>query len=406
MTGSRPESEPRRERSPGSAGAGQRHRLPDLSALTRALSGSGELVALAERYAAASGRLTASGPGGHSQVSRSRVGADLRHVTYAAIPHGAKTYLAAALVGPPANGSSGSRATRRSPTAWRRSSRPGWATPGRVVTLEPRTSLAYERSELVRDESAARVAALAAWRRADGPARVLVASVQALFQHTLPPDGAPRDAAHPPPRAPPVAWSACSTRSSALGYEHVAGGRRPRRVRAARRHRGHLPGGPAAAVRVEWFGDEIESLRAFDPADQRGVGPVAEATLLPASEFLLAAERGAARGRGWARPPTSCRRAWPGRPRAPRERRRWATPRSCGAATWRRAPASTTWARPSGSSTSPRRSPPRPTSCGRQAERPPGRAGARRRAAQGLADGVPRAARLEEARCSRRARWS
>ncbi|HEX5589051.1 MAG TPA: transcription-repair coupling factor, partial [Candidatus Limnocylindrales bacterium] len=40
-------------------------------------------------------------------------------------------------------------------------------------------------------------------------------------------------------------------------------------------------------VRIELFGDEVESLRAFDPTDQRSTGPVAEIELLPASEFLL-----------------------------------------------------------------------------------------------------------------------
>ena len=40
-------------------------------------------------------------------------------------------------------------------------------------------------------------------------------------------------------------------------------------------------------IRVEFFGDEIDSLRAFDPTDQRTVRTVDEAVLLPASEFLL-----------------------------------------------------------------------------------------------------------------------
>ena len=62
-----------------------------------------------------------------------------------------------------------------------------------VVTLEPRTALAYERSELVRDESAARVAALAAWADPDGSARILVASLQALFQRTIAPDDIPSE---------------------------------------------------------------------------------------------------------------------------------------------------------------------------------------------------------------------
>ena len=41
--------------------------------------------------------------------------------------------------------------------------------PAAVAVLEPRTALAYERSELVADETAARVAALAAWRSGRAP---------------------------------------------------------------------------------------------------------------------------------------------------------------------------------------------------------------------------------------------
>jgi transcription-repair coupling factor (superfamily II helicase) len=40
-------------------------------------------------------------------------------------------------------------------------------------------------------------------------------------------------------------------------------------------------------VRIEFFGDEIDSMRAFDPTDQRSVEPVRELVLLPATEFLL-----------------------------------------------------------------------------------------------------------------------
>ncbi len=40
-------------------------------------------------------------------------------------------------------------------------------------------------------------------------------------------------------------------------------------------------------IRIEFFGDEIDSLRAFDPTDQRTTGAVERIVLLPASEFLL-----------------------------------------------------------------------------------------------------------------------
>ena len=48
-----------------------------------------------------------------------------------------------------------------------------------------------------------------------------------------------------------------------------------------------FPSGETLALRLDFFGDEIESVRQFDPADQRTVGRVDGFTLLPASEALL-----------------------------------------------------------------------------------------------------------------------
>ena len=48
---------------------------------------------------------------------------------------------------------------------------------------------------------------------------------------------------------------------------------------------------PTLPVRIESFGDEIDSLRAFDPTDQRTTGKVDRVVLLPASEFLVPAGR-------------------------------------------------------------------------------------------------------------------
>ncbi len=47
------------------------------------------------------------------------------------------------------------------------------------------------------------------------------------------------------------------------------------------------PAGMPHALRLDFFGDEIESVRAFDPADQRTIARVDSFTLLPASESLL-----------------------------------------------------------------------------------------------------------------------
>jgi transcription-repair coupling factor (superfamily II helicase) len=246
-----------------------RHRIPDLSALAALLSESGEISALADRM-----KMAAAG----------RVGQDLRHVSYASMPHGTKSFLAAAFVR-----ASGERLVwiardaeiadrvAEELTAW-------LGDASAVVVLEPRTSLAYERSELVRDESAARVAALAAWR--SGTPRVLITSVQALLQHTLEPAALPDAPLELRPRQR-MSLERVLRELVALGYENLpeVGGR------GEFARRGGIvdvfAAGQPLPVRIEWFGDEIESLRAFDPADQRGIRPAESIRLLPASEFPL-----------------------------------------------------------------------------------------------------------------------
>ena len=243
------------------AGRGAGRRLPDLSALPPLLASTGSFAALRERIAA---------PG--------------RHAGLTSVPHGAKTYLAAAL----ALVEGGER------LAWiARDAEIGdrvaeelqaWlGDPAAVAVLEPRTALAYERSELVADETAARVAALSAWR--SGRARILVASVQALVQHTIAPDDLPRL-----PRELVVNGR---LRQDELLRELLDLGYAPAAEVAGRgefARRGGIvdvfPPSAALPVRIEFFGDEIDSLRAFDPSDQRAVGPLERATLLPASEFL------------------------------------------------------------------------------------------------------------------------
>jgi transcription-repair coupling factor (superfamily II helicase) len=247
-------------RSPGS-GAGAGRRLPDLSALPPLLAATGSLASLRERLAA-----------------------PRRHVGLTSIPHGAKSYLAAAI----ALAEDGER------LAWiARDAEIGdrvaeelqaWlGDPGAVAVLEPRTALAYERSELVADETAARVAALSAWR--SGGARILVASVQALVQHTIAPDDLPEE-----PRR--LAVNARLRQEGLLevlldlGYApvlEVAGhGEFARRGGIV----DVFPPSAPLPVRIEFFGDEIDSLRSFDPTDQRTVAALEEAVLLPASEFL------------------------------------------------------------------------------------------------------------------------
>jgi transcription-repair coupling factor (superfamily II helicase) len=252
---------------PTARGGGQR--IPDLSALPPLLAATGTFGALRERL----GRATDDRRG--------------RHVGLVAIPHGAKSYLAAAIALAP-DGERFAWIARDAEIGDRVAEELGaWlGDPSAVAVLEPRTALAYERSELIADETAARVAALAAWR--SGQARVLVASVQALLQHTI----APADLPDAPRELRPGArlhQDALLHELFDLGYvpvTEVAG-----RGESARR--GGIvdvfPPSLPLPIRIEFFGDEIDSLRAFDPTDQRTVGVIDRAVLLPATEFLLPA---------------------------------------------------------------------------------------------------------------------
>jgi transcription-repair coupling factor (superfamily II helicase) len=52
-----------------------------------------------------------------------------------------------------------------------------------------------------------------------------------------------------------------------------------------------FPAGEPSGIRLDFFGDEIETMRRFDPGDQRTTGKAGAFTLVPASEVLLDEER-------------------------------------------------------------------------------------------------------------------
>ncbi len=273
-------------------GGGQR--IPDLSALPPLLAATGTFAGLRER------------------LTPTRDGRAGRHIGLVAIPHGAKSYLAAALALAP-DGERLAWIARDAEIGDRVAEELGaWlGDPAAVAVLEPRTALAYERSELIADETAARVAALAAWR--SGRARVLVASVQALLQHTI----APADL----PDAPRELRTGARLHQDALLHELFDLGYVPVSEVAGRgesARRGGIvdvfPPSLPLPIRIEFFGDEIDLLRTFDPTDQRTVAAIDRAVLLPRpSSFCPRAARprsaivsdGRRRGSpsGW--PPTS-----------------------------------------------------------------------------------------------------
>ncbi|HET8587683.1 MAG TPA: CarD family transcriptional regulator, partial [Candidatus Limnocylindria bacterium] len=165
-----------------------------------------------------------------------------------------------------------------------------WLTRGHVRVLPERAALPLERALPEHEESAERLAVLAdlGGRRHD---LVLVASLQALVQRTLAPEqlAAGRLELRVGGR---VGQRALLGSLIAGGYEPVV------EVSGVGEmaNRGGIvdvwPPGAVEPLRIELFGDEVDSIRSFDPISQGSRRRHEQATLLPASEFLPA--------RGWA----------------------------------------------------------------------------------------------------------
>jgi len=159
-----------------------------------------------------------------------------------------------------------------------------WLPSGRVRVLPERAALPLERALPEHDESAERLEVLA---ELGGRSRalVVVAPLLALVQRTL--DRDQLRAARVELRVGErIAQRELLTALINGGYEPVV------EVSGIGEfaNRGGLidvwPPGAGEPLRIELFGDELESLRAFDPMTQGSRRRLERATLLPASEFL------------------------------------------------------------------------------------------------------------------------
>jgi transcription-repair coupling factor (superfamily II helicase) len=146
--------------------------------------------------------------------------------------------------------------------------------------------LPYDRSSPSLRSSSERLATLhALQRRAKGP-QLLVTTVNAATQRTLTPFRVRQLVAHLAP-GERIDLNRLTALLQANGYA------RTDTVQDAGEYavRGGIvdlfPSGEEEALRLDFFGDEIESVRRFDPATQRTIGSLEGFTLLPASETLL-----------------------------------------------------------------------------------------------------------------------
>ncbi len=147
-------------------------------------------------------------------------------------------------------------------------------------------ALAYERIHWADLTVQRRLTALATLQRPpDGPATVVVASARALMHKTLPPKEL-RMALRPISVRDIISLPALTTAWVESGYNPVEVVEEP----GTFARRGGIvdlwPPNLPQPVRIDLFGDEVDSLRIFDPATQRTISRVQRLEIGPGSEAL------------------------------------------------------------------------------------------------------------------------
>jgi transcription-repair coupling factor (superfamily II helicase) len=155
-----------------------------------------------------------------------------------------------------------------------------------VLTLPGWDCLPYDRASPALRVMAERLATLSALQAANDKPQLLVATASAATQRMLTPFRI-RQLTRRVAEGEQIEREMLIGQLNALGYQ---------RADTVAEHgeyavRGSLidvfPAGEEMALRLDFFGDEIDSLRRFDPADQRSTDKAKAFTLMPASEALL-----------------------------------------------------------------------------------------------------------------------
>src|SRR5438270_9393246 len=161
----------------------------------------------------------------------------------------------------------------------------GWLGEDRVLAFPERETMPFEAS--APSGTAVHQRLLTLWRLATAQAPVaVVTSLRALLEHTIPPKDLARRG-RTLRAGDRLSWAETAAWLFDLGYEPVTEVSEPGTFS---RRGGIIDIYPASAeqpARVELFGDEIETLRAFDPVTQRSQAPLEELIVLPAREFAL-----------------------------------------------------------------------------------------------------------------------
>ncbi len=161
-----------------------------------------------------------------------------------------------------------------------------WLGAERIHRLPEPPALPYERAPWPPEIRAERLTALAALAGLNGdPAPVLVASIRALLLRTLPPRlfHRLRRILRVGQELPMEGFLRYLLEA---GYEPVTMVTHPGQFARRGGILDLFPSTVAEPIRIEWEGDRIASMRAFDPGTQRTLQPIEQVRILPAREAL------------------------------------------------------------------------------------------------------------------------
>ncbi len=160
----------------------------------------------------------------------------------------------------------------------------GWLGEERVLAFGEREALPFEASAPSVATVHQRLATL--WRLRSGDPVAVVAPLRAVLQHTIRPDdlgGRAREIA----AGAKLPWRETAMWLVRGGYEPVPEVSEPGQFS----RRGGIvdvyPSGADQPVRIELFGDDVETIRSFDPVTQRSQATLERVTVLPARELSL-----------------------------------------------------------------------------------------------------------------------
>ncbi len=160
----------------------------------------------------------------------------------------------------------------------------GWLGEDRVLSFPEREAMPFEASAPSHGSLHQRIGAL--WRIREGDPVAIVAPLRAVLQHTMRPADV-ADSARAIASGARLPWRETALWLTRIGYEPVPEVSEPGHFS----RRGGIvdvyPAGAERPVRIELFGDDVETIRTFDPVTQRSQEVMESAVILPAREISL-----------------------------------------------------------------------------------------------------------------------